>query len=127
MAKKTLLEGDIRAGGQLIEALDHDGEVINAALWLYYPDLLQWKLLLVSPSFEKNGLIQSYTKISEILSNQKQVDISVADIKILLQSDPLMRLLKGIIHTGKGLNQIRMTSNMLNGIYVEDALIYRNA
>jgi hypothetical protein len=83
--------------------------------------------LLVSPSFEKNGLIQSYTKISEILSNQKQVDISVADIKILLQSDPLMRLLKGIIHTGKGLNQIRMTSNMLNGIYVEDALIYRNA
>jgi hypothetical protein len=129
MAKETLLDSDIAAGARFIEALDKAGEVINAALWFYYPDLSQWKLLLASSKFEGSNLTGSYTKISQTLSAQEDVskNISIGDVKILQHKDPLMKLLKGIVRTGKGLNQIRMTSNVLNGIYVEDALIYRNA
>ena len=128
MAKEALLDSDVTAGARFIEALDRNGEVVNSALWFYYPDLSRWKLLIVSPTFDKAGLIPSYTKISQILSQDDQTvhTISVGDIKILMPKDPLMQLLKGITRTGKGLNQIRMTSAVLNGIYVEDALIYRN-
>jgi hypothetical protein len=129
MAKETLLETDIAAGAKFIQALDKRGQPINAALWFYYPDLSQWKLLLASPAFQAKDLTQSYTKISEILTAEQDIgnNISIADIKLLNQTDPMMNLLKVIVRTGKGLSQIRMTSNVLNGIYVEDALIYRNA
>jgi hypothetical protein len=129
MAKETLLESDIDAGARFIEALDNDGETVEAAFWFYYPDLSQWKLILFAPAFDKIDLTKAYTKISELLSSRDEIgkNISVADIKILKQKDPLMKLLRSIVRTGKGLSQIRMTSNLLNGIYVEDALIYRNA
>ncbi len=84
--------------------------------------------MLVSPTFEKNGLTASYTMVSEVISSIGDVNksISIDNMKIVKNNDPMMRLLKGIVRTGKGLNTIRMTSNMMNGIYVQDALIYRN-
>lgn len=128
MAKEKLLESEIDAGARFIEALDKHGKLVDAALWFYYPDLDQWKLLLSSRALEEKDLTRSYTKISEILSSDEKINknLSVADVKLLSRSDPMMKLLKGIIRTDKGLNRIRMTSNMFNGIYVEDALIYRN-
>lgn len=127
MAKETLLESDIAAGANLIEALDQDGEQIDAALWFYYPDLSQWKLLLRSPTFDRGNITGAYTKVSQVLSGKDDVNlnISISDIKIISTKDPLMNLLKSILHI-KGLNQVRMRSNIFNGIYVEDALIYRN-
>jgi len=66
--------------------------------------------------------------VSEVISSIGDVNksISIDNIKIVKNNDPMMRLIKGIVRTGKGLNTIRMTSNMTNGIYVQDALIYRN-
>ena len=128
MAKEVLLESDITAGARLIEELDKKGADVSAALWFFYPDLSEWKLLLVSPTFEKNGLTASYTMVSEVISSIGDVNksISIDNMKIVKNNDPMMRLLKGIVRSGKGLNTIRMTSNMMNGIYVQDALIYRN-
>ncbi len=128
MAKEVLLESDITAGARLIEELDKKGADVSAALWFFDPDLSEWKLLLVSPTFEKNGLTASYTMVSEVISSIGDVNksISIDNMKIVKNNDPMMRLLKGIVRTGKGLNTIRMTSNMMNGIYVQDALIYRN-
>lgn len=128
MAKETLLDSDIAAGANLIKALDKDGEQIDAALWFYYPDLSQWKLLLRSAKFDRSNITGAYTKVSQILSgiDDTNKNLSIGDIKILNSKDPLTSLLKNLIHA-KGLNEIRMRSNVLNGIYVEDALIYRNA
>jgi hypothetical protein len=129
MAKETLLESDIAAGARFIEALDNDGDDINAALWLYYPDLLQWKLLLRSARFDTGNITSAYTEVSRVLSKQEEINknISIGDIKIINPKDPVVKLLKVIIRTGKGLNRIRMRSSLLSGIYIEDALIYRNA
>jgi hypothetical protein len=129
MAKETLLDTDIDAGARFIQALDESGKTVDAALWFYYPDLSQWKLLLSSQALEEKDLTKSYTKISEILSAQDDIGstISVSDVKLLNNTDPMMKLLKGIVRTGGShLSRIRMTSNVFDGIYVEDALIYRN-
>ena len=128
MAKETLLESDIAAGAEFIEALDKSGQPIEAALWFYYPDLSQWKLLLSSRAFEGKNLTTHYTNISKVLSSKDQIskNISIADVKILNRADPMTKLLKGIVRTDKTINTVRMISNHFNGIYVEDALIYRN-
>jgi hypothetical protein len=126
VAKETLLDSDIGAGERFVQALDKSGKRINAALWLYYPDVSQWKLLLGSPDFDQD-LTGSYTWVSQVLSGEDDVNknISIGDVKILNPKDPLMHLLKSIVHEESG--KVRMTSNVLGGIYVEDALIYRSA
>ncbi|HEX3861501.1 MAG TPA: hypothetical protein VHY35_07395 [Stellaceae bacterium] len=128
MAKEALLESAIAAGKILIEELDKNDQTIDAGLWFYYPDLDQWKLLLSSKKFDATNLTKSYTKISEILYKTDRVSqsISISDIKLLSQTDPMMKLLKKIARTEKNLNEIRMMSSVFNGIYVEDMLIYRN-
>src|SRR5689334_8404959 len=104
MAKETLLDSDIAAGARFVEALDKKGEMMNAALWFYYPDVAQWKLLLVSPTFDKTDRIGPYTKVSKLLSDEDEIgkNISISDIKILRKKDPLMKILKGIMRTVKG-------------------------
>jgi|SRR6266851_6779395 hypothetical protein len=78
MAKEVLLESDITAGARLIEELDKKGADVSAALWFFYPDLSEWKLLLVSPTFEKNGLTASYTMVSEVISSIGDVNKSIS-------------------------------------------------
>src|SRR5216683_3990961 len=85
MAKEVLLESDITAGARLIEELDKKGADVSAALWFFDPDLSEWKLLLVSSTFEKNGLTASYTMVSEVISSIGDVNksISMDNMKIV--------------------------------------------
>jgi hypothetical protein len=129
MAKETLLDRDISAGAKLIRALDGRGIAITAGMWFFYPDLGDWKLLLVSPQLTEEHLPAAYTKISEAISGDSEIaeSLSISDVKVLTNKDPMIRMLRGVIRTDRGISTIRMTSNLINGIYVEDALIYRNA
>lgn len=130
MAKEVLLDSDIDAGKNLLKALDENGFNITTAMWFYYSDIEEWKLLLSSPDFNKikdpNEPSRIYTKISQIINDSKDVAITpLESVKILLKNDPLIKLF-GFIISAKGISAIRMKANYLNGIYVEDALIYRN-
>jgi len=127
MVKDTLLDSHIAAGKILLQELDAREFNITTAMWFYYPDFEEWKLLLFSPQFDEIGQRESYTKISEIITDlgQKVGMISLMAIKLIFKNDPLLKLFKNIIHI-EGISTVRMTSNYLNGIYVDDAVIYRN-
>lgn len=128
MAKEALLENDIRAGARLVEELDKNRFAVTSAFWMFDPDQAEWKLVLVSPVFDKAGIVQSYTKLSEIISrtNDIQEAISIGDIKVVAENDPLVLVLKKMILTGKGIHAIRMPPNYVKGIYIQDALVYRS-
>ena len=132
MAKEILLDSDIEAGRKLLQAIDADGEIkITAAMWFFYPDLEKWKLLLYSSDIESKKdedikLTWLYTKISMIISKlDSQVAASLSSVKLVVREASLLKLFKAIIRV-EGISAIRMTSNYINGVYIEDALIYRN-
>jgi hypothetical protein len=83
--------------------------------------------LLYSPEFEKKNPTLLYTEISKIVDTlgEKIQGVTLETIKLVLKNDPLLKMFQSIIHVG-GISAVRMTSNYFNGIYVEDALIYRN-
>ena len=127
MAQEILLESHIEAGKVLLQELDSKQFNITTAMWFFYPDIKEWKLLLYSPQFEKKEPTHLYTEISKIITGlgEKVSSISLEMTKLVLKTDPLLKMFKGIIRA-EGISTIRMTSNYFNGIYVEDALIYRN-
>jgi hypothetical protein len=127
MAQETLLDSHIESGKILLNELDGRDFHIVTAMWFFYPDISEWKLLLYSPEFEKKDPILLYTEISKIIDflSENIQGITLETIKLILKNDSLLKLFKSIIHVG-GISTVRMTSNYFNGIYIDDALIYRN-
>lgn len=126
MDKEVLLDSQVNAGMDLLKVLDKKSFNIQSALWIYYPDLEKWKLLLFSPNFSQEDASKQYSKMFGILNEEKMLDtLSFDSIKLVFKNDKLLNMLKNIIEV-PGESKVRMKSNYLNGYYIDDALIYRN-
>ena len=121
----TLTNEMIQFGNDFISLLDKKKFSIDAALWFYYPNIYQWRLILSMPEVNVKGPKVAYQKIQNALKKLDFGKISLQQIHILDMSDPLIMLLKSAIKTGKGISGIRFTQNTINGILIEDAYIYR--
>ena len=115
----------IDSGIELIRLLDNNKFGIDAALWLYLPDISQWRLVLAMPKVNSRGPKSAYKKVQSVLNNMPTPKLSLQNIHILDSTDKFIALLKLGIRTGDGISGIRFTSNTINGILIEDAYIYR--
>ena len=133
MAKELLVtdalsEKMIDAGAKLVERLDADGASIKSALWLYFPDSRNWKLILASETVETDGPKKLYEKIQGANRNTVEPDeiVSLNDIGVTTPKHELISVLAMMIGTGQGIAGIRFTRNNINGVYIDDAYIYRS-
>ncbi|NIV68021.1 hypothetical protein GWN43_04130 [Candidatus Bathyarchaeota archaeon] len=46
-------------------------------------------------------------------------------ISVISTEHDLVKLLRAAIHTGPGISGIRFTGNVINGVFIDDAYIYR--
>jgi hypothetical protein len=133
MAKELLVtdalsEKMIQAGGKLVERLDADAANIKSALWLYFPDSRNWKLILASETVETDGPRKLYEKIqgANRSASEPEETVSLNDIVVSTPKHELISVLAMMIGTGQGISGIRFTRNNINGIYIDDAYIYRS-
>ena len=105
----------ITEGAKLVEALDLAGIAPDAALWMYFPDVSAWKLLLAEDKVGPEGPRGVY----------RTIHLSLEDIALAKPDAPLIRLLGQAFTTGPGISGIRFTRNVINGTLIEDAYIYR--
>jgi len=126
MDTTILVDKDKKDGRKLIEALDKSKFNLKGALWFYLGDSREWRLLLVSPLVDTAGPSSCYRVIQSVIEDMpRDFGISLERISVLSPKDNLIRLLKVAIHTGKGISTIRFRRNTINGVFIEDALIYR--
>jgi len=127
MVAKTLTEKMIRSGAELVGMLDKRGFAPDAALWFYFPDIGEWKLLLAEVKLSHQGPRVIYKLIQETISAAKPEleEVSLDSVALALPDAPVIALLSGAIRTGPGISGIRFTNNVVNGTVIEDAYIYR--
>lgn len=127
MDKTALVKEDIQEGIRLIEALDKAGFQVEAAIWFYFTDSGEWRLLIASPFVEKNGPKKAYNFIQGVLTKSSPpLGISLKDISAVSPKHHLISLLRiAIGSTGRGISDIRFTRNVINNTLIEDAYIYR--
>jgi hypothetical protein len=123
MVKNTLSDEMIRSGADVIRRLDEVKFIVDAALWFYFTESSQWHLVLASPEVRLSGPKRAYRQVQSAL--KKLPSVPLQDIVILDSNDPLIALLKIAIQTGPGIAGVRFSRNTINGIFVEDAYIYR--
>lgn len=125
MDKKTLVDNDIENGKKLLMKLDADSIPVNAAFWLLQSDSSQWKLVIASSIYDEKGPNVAYQKVLTAL-NFTDIKIDLTNMSVVSSKDQLVTLLRTAISTPpSAIEGIRFSQNVINGIYMEDAYIYR--
>lgn len=93
---------------------------------MFYPDQSVWKLLIGGAKLGGREIARQYGQLSKIHSEMSKTRsvLSFDDIKIIQPRDKIAQALGTIFHAG-GISTIRASRNLINDIYVDDALIYR--
>jgi hypothetical protein len=120
MADTELVDVDVAEGRALVQALDKAGVRIVGAYWYYYPDSDRWRLTIVSPDAVK-GSRSLYMQAIEL-----RPDIDLSKVEFVSPDNAIYRaLVGGRLFAVKGLGQVRVSKSSFNGVYVDDAIIYR--
>jgi hypothetical protein len=129
VVKEQLTGSMIEAGAELTKKLDESGLPVTTALWLFVPEMNEWRLIFASPEVGTKGPREVYEKVQAAINQlgEKAATVPLPVIGLLDTNADLVRLLRAGIHTGPGVSRIRFSKNVINGHFIEDALIYRAA
>ncbi len=129
VVKEQLTDAMIEVGELLTKKLDDIGFPIRVALWLYLPDRNQWRLYFESPNIPITGPRKVYEQIEKArnLLGEQGETVPLSMISLLNEHEELFQMLKSGARTDKTTTRFRFSRNVINGHYIDDALIYRNA
>ena len=70
-----------------------------------------------------------YKQIQKAISKLKNevTELSLEDVALAKPQAPIVEVMKTAIKTGPGISGIRFSQNVINGVLIEDAYIYRLA
>lgn len=126
MDKASLVEEQIDDGKKLVEALDGAKVAVRAAMWFYYPEPNDWRLIIATPFLDDVGPMKTYELIQNVIEKSlPDLSIKLRNIFLVSPQNKLIKLMKAAIGTGKGISGIRFTGNVINNVLIEDAYIYR--
>jgi len=127
MAEAILVNDDIEAGRELVRLLDEAGFPVTAAAWIYFSDVEEWRLVIRTPKAARN-LQETYLEVARAMDakGDLRTRLNLARIKLVPPTDQMLEALGSVVRVA-GLKSIRFSRNVVNGIYIDDALIYRLA
>ncbi|HUP70308.1 MAG TPA: hypothetical protein VM142_10900 [Acidimicrobiales bacterium] len=123
MVDAALVERQIADGRDLLCSLDERGFSVFAALWLYQADAGHWLLIVGTTVVDEIGRHAAYEQLQQIMDDTGS-GLALREVTLAGGNDPLLQALATAIHV-EGLSEIRFSNNMINGVLLPDALIYR--
>jgi len=128
VVKEQLTDEMIETGALLTQKLDDLGFPIAVAMWFFMPDINEWRLLFASPKLSTTGPREVYKQIEEgrkaLGAQAERLPLSV--ISLMDTNHQLVKLVQVALHTGSGVSRVRFSKNVINGHFIDDALIYRS-
>lgn len=127
MAAPALVEADVEMGLELIGMLDKAFFPVTGAAWVYSPEAEEWRLLIRTPKAE-NDLLGAMREVASTMDAQGDLRsrIDLSRIKLVPPKDKLLAAMGSVVQA-EGTSRIRFVRNMIDGILIDDALIYRLA
>jgi len=127
MVTNILTEEMVQKGAGLIKKLDEVELTPAVAFWLFSSDNNTWKLFIAEKEMAKKGPRYFYKKIQYLIYKTLDLrDFPLENIVIMPVNDPLCLLIRMAVKTEeKDISKIYFQHSSINGVMVEDALIYR--
>jgi hypothetical protein len=131
MAEETLVESLVSDSVKLVEELDKQGDDPSNALWYYFSDAEEWRLLIAGPTFDHllpKHEDQAYQKVATGITKADLDSLTIADVKLVRTDDPLLVATKFVMKTpAHGVVRAHFRDNTFNGIFVKEMLVLRAA
>ena len=129
VVKEQLTDEMIDAGARLTQKLDELGLPIPVAMWFFMPDINEWRLLFASPEVATTGSRDVYRKIEEARKKlgAEAEHVPLSAIGLIDTNHELVQLLRVAVRTGPDVSRVRFSKNVIDGHFIDDALIYRSA
>jgi hypothetical protein len=131
MAEETLVESVVTDSIKLVGELDRLGDNPRNALWYFFSDADEWRLLIAGPSFDPllpkdEGL--AYQKIAKAITAANLDSLTIADVKLVRTDDAVLAATRFVLKTrADGVVRAHFRDNTFNGIYVKEMLVLRAA
>jgi hypothetical protein len=124
MAEDALVSEDIDAAGRLIAYLDAQNMPIKGAMWLYDTDAERWRFVIAFRE-KREDLASFYIDVAKLTNNAEADDLlDLSRVQIVDSDKSIFGALHGAFHI-EGNSRVRVSHNRINGVYLEDALVYR--
>jgi len=124
-----LVSPDIQLGEAVVRALDEAGLEVRAASWLRLAEAPSWRLVLAMPLVDQEGPRAGYKALHKALAKQPApLALPLGQISVVGLKDPLYRVLRRLVKTARrAIAAIRVTDNVVDGVLVREAYIYRSS
>lgn len=127
VVKENLSEEMIEAGAMLTNLLGNTKLIISASLWFFIPESNIWRLIFASPEVRLNGPKKVYEQIQSILTliPEDKPRINLKNVTVINDNNFLISLLRIAVKEHSSATGLRLSSNIINGYFIHDVLIYR--
>lgn len=122
---RTLFPEMVEAGEALVRKIEASPLHLCAALWFQESTDADWRLIFAFPEVRLEGPKSVYKKVRSI-SNKlppSEPKIKSEDISVVDDKDRFISIFKGVVRVDGG--GVRFSRNFINGLYIEDAYIYK--
>lgn len=122
-----MVEEKFKLGKELLLILDQQDEKPTACFWFYLAENDFLRLVIAYKGSGVSSTSDAYRKfIGKFGNNDIVKEIGLYNIMILMDNDGFINLLRTAITTGPdSISGIRFSSNVINGVMIDDAYIYR--
>ncbi|MFQ2706695.1 hypothetical protein ACK3ZA_07430 [Aeromonas caviae] len=131
MGEKPLVDGLIFDSFAFILGLDALDSSPSLAVWYFYEDADDWRLIIAGPNFDKFLPKQealAYQKVSEAISHSNLQSLSISLVKLIRTDDALSKALGFLVGTPPdGFTRASFTNTSLNGIFIKEMIVLRSA
>jgi len=119
----------IEEGAELLQALDASGLTPDAAFWFYFSDINAWKLVLAEMRVGPDGPREVYKQVQRTLDALSDTikSFSLADVVVAKPDAAVVSVLKRALRVERNAGGVRFSQNVIDGVLIEDAYIYRLA
>lgn len=125
MAKKALLDADVKLGDKILAALDAAKFPISVALWTLTEQDGGWKFVIGTPYYEKLRPPDLHGRLITALRKEDPESRDFDDVQLRGNRDPFVRDLRKLFGKTPSVKGKRLDGYHLGDVWLDDAVVYR--
>jgi hypothetical protein len=93
MAKKALLDADIKLGEKILASLDSANYPVSVAVWTLTENYDGWQLVIGTPLYDK-GQLEAHGKLIKALRKDDPESTDSQEVRLMSNREPFIRELR---------------------------------
>jgi|SRR5665213_1181600 len=124
MAKKALLDADLKLGEKILESLDAAKFPISVAVWILTEED-GWQLVIGTPLYDSGGPSEAYRSLIGALRKDDPESRDFDDVRLMGNRNPFIRELRSLFGKTASVKGMRLGDHRIGGVRLDDAIVYR--